>query len=139
MEINDKLHTIGTLIIYETVFHNDILNVRPLLGLLLLCYKYIKLQNRNANVEKVRLFIFALIWCFPRKCDSLIYGYLFTDNAHEAAFLGLLTPHLTYIGNILYALILHEKPQSSVVSELNTFVEKGFIDLLGFEDVTNDN
>jgi hypothetical protein len=138
MEINDNLRVTGTIIIYETVFHNDILNMRPLIGFLLLCYKYIKLQNRNANVEKVRLFIFALIWCFPRKCDSLIYGYLFTDNAHEAAFLGLLTPHLTYIGNILYALLLLEKAQSSVVYELNTFVEKGFVHMLGFEDMTID-
>jgi len=129
---NNSLLTTGQLVVYETVFHNN----RPHLGLLLLCYKFIKLQNRNNNVEKLRLLTFGLIWFFLKKCDNIILGYLFTDDAYTAAFYGLLTPHLTYIGNILYVLLLQavaENPRTSITEELNNFVEGGLIKMLGFE------
>ena len=125
-------------VIFELLYYANFWNSKETLGLLLLGYKFIKLTNRGKNAERVLLLLFALLWHNLRECDNLVFGYLFTDSAYNAAFLGLYTAELPLFLNLFlaYGMSLTDgRHDISVSQELMQYTESNIKFCMGIEDI----
>ena len=125
-------------VIFELLYYANFWNSKETLGLLLLAYKFIKLTNRGKNAERVLLLLFALLWHNLRECDNLVFGYLFTDSAYNAAFLGLYTAELPLFLNLFlaYGMSLTDgRHDISVSHELMQYTESNLKFCMGVEDI----
>jgi len=141
MEMPHTIKSAWKPVIFELLYHANFWNSKETLGLLLLAYKFIKLTNREKNSERELLLLFALLWYNLRECDNLVFGYLFTDSAYNAAFLGLYTAELPLFLNLFlaYGMSLTDgRHDISVKQELMQFTESNLKYCMGIEELSVD-
>lgn len=141
MEMPHKIKSAWAPVIFELLYQANFWNTKETLGLLLLAYKFIKLTNRGKNSERVLLLLFALLWHNLRECDNTVFGYLFTDSAYNASFLGLYTAELPLYLNLLltYGMTLTDgRHDISVSQELMQFTETSLKYCMGIEELSVD-
>jgi hypothetical protein len=124
-------------ILFELFFHFN-QNHQNTIAFVLLAYKFIKVSNHHTRIEKLKLLLFALFW-FSYRNDAMIYGYLFSDYAYNAAVLGLFTRQLSLPLNLLLAIgmgMSKQEPDTKILDELNTFATNTLVAAMGI-DVDN--